>query len=223
MQLTIKDVSRFFNISERTVYRWIEQNAIPAYKINEQYRFNRAELVEWATAQKLSISAELFSESEDHPLPSLHDTVEHSGIHYRIEGEDRESVLLSMLKAIRLPEGTDRGMLFGMLVAREKLSTTAVGDGIALPHIRNPVIINISEPLVSICFLEKPVQYGALDGKPVYCFFSVICPTVRLHLHLLSRISFVIRNEDFKKVLKSQAPRGDILAGIKKAESKIKG
>ncbi|HPI73978.1 MAG TPA: helix-turn-helix domain-containing protein, partial [bacterium] len=50
MELTVKDVVRLFNVSERTVYRWIQSANLPAYKVNEQYRFNRVEMLEWATA-----------------------------------------------------------------------------------------------------------------------------------------------------------------------------
>lgn len=225
MQFTIRDVSKFFNVSERTVYRWIDQNAIPAYKINEQYRFNKAELVEWATAKRINMSPEIFSDGDSDRrsvMPALYETVDRSGIHYRIEGEDRDSVIKNMLNIIKLPEGADKDLLFSMLIAREKLASTGVGDGIALPHIRNPVIINISAPLVSICFLEKPIEFGALDGKPVFCFFSVICPTMRMHLHLLSRIGFVLRDEGLKKTLKNQAPRAEIIERIKKTEGKIR-
>ncbi len=73
MQLTVHDVATYFNVSERTVYRWIDQKIIPAYKINDQFRFNRAELLEWATAQKINVSPEIFESqaSEETPTPSM--------------------------------------------------------------------------------------------------------------------------------------------------------
>ena len=52
MQLTVRDVARLLNVSEKTIYRWIKEASIPAYRVNEQYRFNRAELLEWATLEE---------------------------------------------------------------------------------------------------------------------------------------------------------------------------
>ena len=64
MQLGVRDVSKLLNVSEKTVYRWISQGVLPAYRVNEQYRFNRAELLEWATSRKMNVSAEVFEEPE---------------------------------------------------------------------------------------------------------------------------------------------------------------
>ena len=49
MQLGVRDVAGLFNVSEKTVYRWVKQRKLPVYRVNEQYRFSRAELLEWAT------------------------------------------------------------------------------------------------------------------------------------------------------------------------------
>ena len=64
MKLLVKDAARLLDVSDKTIYRWIKQGSIPAYKLNEQYRFNRAELLEWATARRISISPEIFREEE---------------------------------------------------------------------------------------------------------------------------------------------------------------
>src|SRR5438034_985186 len=62
---------------------------------------------------------------------------------------------------------------------REALQSTGVGDGIAIPHVRNPIVLHVSRPMITLCFLERPIDFGALDGKPVHVLFSLISPTVR--------------------------------------------
>jgi mannitol/fructose-specific phosphotransferase system IIA component (Ntr-type) len=74
------------------------------------------------------------------------------------------------------------------------LQSTGVGDGIALPHVRNPAVLELATPMVCLCFLEAPVEFNALDGKPVNTLFVPLSPDVRIHLHLLSRISFALRH-----------------------------
>ena len=82
MQLVVKDVARLFNVSEKTVYRWIDQGILPAYRINDQYRFNRAELLEWATSRRMNVSPDIFAEPESSatPLPSLVEALQAGGI-----------------------------------------------------------------------------------------------------------------------------------------------
>jgi PTS system nitrogen regulatory IIA component len=64
MTLTVRDIARLLSVSEKTIYRWISQGTLPAYQVHDQYRFNRAEILEWATSQKIPISPEIFSEPE---------------------------------------------------------------------------------------------------------------------------------------------------------------
>jgi PTS system nitrogen regulatory IIA component len=220
MKLLVKDAARLLEVSEKTIYRWIKQGSIPAYRLNEQYRFNRAELLEWATARRIAVSPEIFreAESEAASLPHFAEALRAGGIHYRIGGTDKASVLHHVVETMRLPEEVDREFLFEVLLAREALGSTAIGDRIAIPHVRNPVILHLERPMINLCFLERPVDFGALDGQPVDTLFTLISPTVRAHLHLLSRLSFALRDRPFKEAILSQAPREELLAAAERAE-----
>jgi PTS system nitrogen regulatory IIA component len=224
VQLVVKDVARLFNVSEKTVYRWIDQGILPAYRINDQYRFNRAELLEWATSRRMNVSPDIFAEPESSatPLPSLVEALQAGGIFYRIGGTEKESVLRAVVETLRLPEEVDRGFLLRVLLARETLESTGIGDGIAIPHVRNPVVLHVARPLITLCFLEHAVEFGALDGKPVSIVFSLISPTVRAHLRLLSRLSFALQDPRFKAVLQRQGARDEIFAEAHRVEAGLK-
>ncbi|MBM4104543.1 MAG: helix-turn-helix domain-containing protein [Planctomycetes bacterium] len=62
MELGVREVAKLLNVAEKAIYRWLGQGTIPAYRVNNTYRFNRAELLEWATSRQISVSAELFEE-----------------------------------------------------------------------------------------------------------------------------------------------------------------
>jgi PTS system nitrogen regulatory IIA component len=220
MKLTVRDAAQMLSVSEKSIYRWIKQGVIPAYQINDQYRFNRAELLEWATSRKMGVSPEIFSEPEggDAPPPNLSAALEAGGIHYRMGGSDKASVLQAVVDVMKLPEEVDRKFLYQVLLAREALGSTGIGDGIAIPHVRNPIVLHVLRPMVTLCFLERPVEFGALDGRPVSILFTFISPTVRAHLHLLSRLGFALRDVDFKSAVTQQAPRERILETLKRAE-----
>jgi len=220
MNLSVKDAAKLLSVSEKTIYRWIKQEVVPAYKVHESYRFNRAELIEWATSRRLGVSPEAFSEPESDalPLPLFREALGDGGVFYRIEGNSREEVLADVVSHLRLPEEVDREYLRRVLVAREKLASTAVGDGIAIPHPRNPGLLHVTRPTVTLCFLEKPVDFKALDGRSVDILFTLISPTLRLHLHLLSRLGFLLKDAGFRDVLKRQESREAIFSALTRAE-----
>ena len=223
MRLSVKDVAGLLDVSEKTVYRWIKQEAIPFYRVNEQIRFNRAELLEWATAQRIQVSPEIFLEDEANkgPLPSLSEALKAGGVEYRLGGHDQPSVLRALVEVLKLPEEVDREFLYQVLQARETLGSTGIGEGIAIPHVRNPVVLHLSKPTITLCFLEHPIDFRAIDGQPVNILFTLISPTVRAHLHLLSRLSFVLRNQEFKTVLKGQASREELMEAVMRAETAL--
>jgi PTS system nitrogen regulatory IIA component len=220
VKLLVKDAARLLSVSEKTIYRWIKQGSIPAYRLSDQYRFNRAELLEWATSRRIALSPEIFreEESESSPPANFTEALRAGGIHYRIGGEDKPSVLHHVVEMMRLPAEVDREFLYEVLLAREALGSTAIGDGIAIPHVRNPVILHLERPIVMLCFLERPVDFGALDGLPVSTLFTLISPTVRAHLHLLSQLSFSLRHPRFKEAVVGQSPREEILARAEEVE-----
>jgi PTS system nitrogen regulatory IIA component len=220
MKLNVRDAAQLLNVTEKTVYRWIKQGVIPAYQINDQYRFSRAELLEWATSRKISVSPEIFAEPEggEAPPPSLSEALRAGGVHYRIGGTDKATVLHAVVDMMKLPEEVDREFLYQVLLAREALGSTGIGEGIAIPHVRNPIVLHLSRPMVTLCFLERPVDFGALDGQPVTTLFTLISPTVRAHLYLLSRLGFALRDPDFKNAVLRQAPREAILEALRRVE-----
>lgn len=224
MQLTVREVAELLSVSEKTIYRWVKDGSIPAYRVNEQYRFHRAELLEWATAKKIGVSPSLLEEPDAPPaqVSCLSTAIEAGGVVYRITGGDKETVLRGVVQAMHLPEEVDRGLLLRVLVAREAMASTGIGEGIAVPHVRNPIVLHVPKPSITLCFLETPVDFGALDGQKVHCLFTLISPTVRAHLQMLSRLAFALRDPGFKAVIRRVGTRDEILAELRRVESGMK-
>ncbi len=221
MQLTVRDAARLLEVSEKTIYRWARKGEVPFTRVNDQYRFHRVELLEWATARKIPVSPEIFREEEAGPFPSVVEALEAGGIFYRLEGDDMPSVLRDVVTHLRLPEEVDREYLYQVLLAREQLGSTGVGDGVAIPHVRNPIVLHVAQPTVTLCFLEKPIDFKALDGKPVHILFTLVSPTVKGHLHLLSRIAFCLRDPTLRALLTEPAGREVLLQGFREVEAEL--
>jgi PTS system nitrogen regulatory IIA component len=223
MQLSVRDLTKLLNVAEGTVSRWIKQRGLPAQRVGGQYRVNRAELLEWAMANQVRVSLELFDhlEADAETVPFLVDALEIGGIHYGLRDSDKEQALRALVQVLPLPESVDRELLLRLFLAREASASTAIGDGIAIPHVRNPIVLQVSRPAVTLAFLSQPVDFGALDGKPVHVLFSIISPTTRSHLQLLSRLSFVLHDGKLREIVARQSPREEILQEVRRVEAGI--
>jgi len=223
MQITLRDVTRFFSVSESTLTRWIKQRGLPAQHVNGQYRFHRAELLEWATANQIKFSLEMLDgmETADDPPPSLAEALEAGGIFYGVQDTSKERALRALAQVLPLPDDIDRELILRLLLVREAAATTAIGDGIALPHVRNPIVLHVDRPMITLCFLDSAVDFGALDGKPVQVLFSLICPTTRKHLQTLSRLSFALQDPLFKTVILRHASCDEILREARRIDAAL--
>jgi nitrogen PTS system EIIA component len=211
MKLMVRNAATLLNVSEKTIYRWITQGRLPVHRISGQYRFNRNELLEWATTHRVPLSAGILTEEHPQDLPGLADALSVGGVFYRVCGNDKASVLSEIVSMLPLPEEVDRAFLLEVLLARESLGSTGIGNGVAIPHVRNPIVLHIPKPMIALFFLEKPVEFAAIDGKPVHTLFTIVSPTIRGHLHLLARLSFALQQPDFKNAIAHQAVRDEVL------------
>src|SRR5258708_1923576 len=168
MQLSVRDAARLLDVPERAIYKWIDEGTIPFYLVNEQYRFNHTALLEWAGVRKMRVSGAFFDDKRRNGkvLPTLVEAFGVGGIHHSIKAVDRESALRAVVGALPVPDEVDREFLFQVLLAREASGSTGIGEGIAIPHARNPVVLHLSRAAICTCFLEQPVEFGAIDGKP---------------------------------------------------------
>ncbi len=217
MELNVKEAAKLMGVSEKTIYRWIKRNKLPAFRINDQYRFNRVEMLEWATSQRVNVAADLFCDaSKEQPaISGLEESLRAGGIHYRVGGRDKSSALKSIVEIMPLPQEVDKTFLLRVLIARESMGSTSIGDGIAIPHVRNPIVLHVERPVAALCFLEHSIEFGALDGRPVHTLFAIVSPTVKAHLNLLARLAFALRQPAFNNHILHQGSRDEIFAAAR--------
>jgi PTS system nitrogen regulatory IIA component len=228
MQLTVKDAAQALNVGEKTIYRWIQTGGLPAYRVAGQYRINRAMLFEWATSKRINFTPEDPAAGGGSPaspaiapLPpaGLSQALRLGGIHYRIPGTTLPDVFQSVVSLMNLPDTVNRPFLRQALLAREQLQSTGIGDGVAIPHVRNPSVLGLPSPQVSLFFLQNPVEFDAIDGKPVHALFLPLSPNVRVHLHLLGKIAFALRQPPVKELVARAASADELLAAFRGLET----
>ncbi|CAG0960244.1 PTS sugar transporter subunit IIA [Geobacter sp.] len=223
MLLEPSDAAQALNVDEKTVVRWIRKDNLPAEMIRGEYRINPVDLLEWATERGMKVNPALYKmhDADNRPLPTLSQALEAGGIHCGVTGTDKETVLHTVVSQLDLPPELDPDFILQVLLAREALGTTAVGDGIAIPHVRNPILVQLPVPKVSLSYLAEPVDFGALDGKPVQILFTIITPTIRMHLHLLSKLAFCLRDPRLRQILGRECNPEAIVTAVREIEKDL--
>ncbi len=235
MDLKIKDVANLLNISETTVRRWISEGKIPAYRINHQYRFSRGELQNWVMSQKLTNSTGVnpFSElqnqifpEEENDIPKggikqygLYRAIHKGGVYHNIAGKRKEDLIRNSTAQIAGSLNLDAEVLSELLWDRERLEPTALNNGIGLPHTRD-FLLKRPFDAISIVFPKEPIEYGALDGKPVHTLFFLLACEDKSHLHLLAKIALLCSQNSAIEFLQTKPTKDAMLEYIKDWETK---
>jgi len=219
MQLNIRDAAAVLNVPESTIYRWINEKHLPATGVQGRYRFGRTELLEWATVHKVDLSPEIFhDEPAAPPCLSLVDALESGGIFHNLPCSDKNTALRAVVDKMSLHESADRELLLELFLAREATGSTAIGNGIAIPHPRHPVVLPVPKSMLSLCFLAQPIDFSDANGEPVHTLFVLLSPTVQLHLQMLARVACLLRDDRFQQVLAQRAPSEELLTEVRRVE-----
>ena len=221
MLLSIREAAALLHATERQVYRWVDNGEIPFQRVAQQVRFNRTDLLEWATGRRLPISLEAFDadlDPEDR-APSLAEALRRGGVHIDVAAADREKALQAVVERTPMPASIDRELLAAVLVAREHTSSTAIGDGIAIPHVRQPVVAAGARATVSVSHLSEAVEFRAPDGRPVRTIFLIVSPTVRTHLQMLAHVARALHDPGFRAALERRAPAEGLAAEAARIEA----
>jgi PTS system nitrogen regulatory IIA component len=219
MLLTLKNAAQMLQVSEDQVTRWVQAQGLPARTVQDRTQFDRIELLEWAWRNKQPICPSVGAQGGVAWTPMLASALELGGIHYHLAGDDKAAVFRSLIDALPLPDTVDRAHLLQVLLARESLCPTGMGDGLAIPHPRNPVVLHVEQPVFAIGFPEKPIEdFGAIDNKPVKTLLLIISPTVRLHLRILASLTAALHDPKVIACLDERVRPEGLIAALDRAD-----
>ena len=221
MQLTLRQAAGYLGVSEAIARRWITERGLPVHEVNERLYLNAVELWEWAVEQGVTISRSLLDHARRAPdaVPTMSELLRTGGIFHDIEATDKPALLREFVARLPLPPEQDRGTLVSVLEAREAMGSTGIGDGIAIPHVRNPIVLHLEQPFVTLGLLRHAVDFEAMDGRPVHALFMVVSPTVPVHLRILAQLGFLLRDDELRSMMRRRAPSDEILGRIEMLET----
>ena len=221
MRLSFAEAVGYLGVSERTARRWIRERGLPVHRADERLFVHPVELWEWAMEHRVPVPPELLERARhgSESAAPVSRLLEAGGIHYDVPGVGPIEVLRAVVERLPLPPFVEREFLVTALAAREAMGSTGIGHGIAIPHVRNPILLQVDEPTVSLCLLREPVDFGAIDDLPVHALFTVISPTVPTHLRILAELSYLLHDERLLELLRQRALAARLLERIREVEA----
>jgi PTS system nitrogen regulatory IIA component len=140
------------------------------------------------------------------------------GIYYSVPGDTVLKTLEFLVEKIPMPNTVSPQDLLKAMLEREALMSTCIGNGIAIPHPRNPLVQEPEDQFAALAFLEQAVDWKALDGKAVDTLLIIVSASAKFHLQTLSAVTFFSRQEAFQKLIKERAQQETLLKYISETE-----
>jgi len=217
LDLTTKDIAHLLNQSEKNILQLIKKKDIPFQVVQDKVFFNKHQIIEWALSRSMPINISAHKKLSEYHVETLTTLLDIKSFHYNCS-LNISSYIEQMVSDIDFEKNVDREIIVQLLKNREEMMSTAIGNGISLPHPRVPLMVGKNLPLINLFFPEKPLELKSIDGKPVHTLILLISQTIKQHLSLIAHLSFLLSDESFRSVLERRAGYLEILEIIKKIE-----
>ncbi len=221
MMLTLKELAEYLRVNERTITRLIDKQNLPHLLVGGQYRFDSRRIDQFFFPGKTEEEQVFYEATKEEPRSILNRP--YIGIPVsRVMSEDRIQLNLKATNVQELiAELTDSRMLQGYVLniadlrekcqLRENTLSTAVGQGIAIPHPRDPIATLRTSAIITYGYSKEGIDYDAPDGKPVHHFFLTCCQNIELHLHLMGCLARLLSDTEFTTALPKCTSNAEVI------------
>jgi excisionase family DNA binding protein len=218
--MTLAEVAEYLQLAERTVLRMAQRGEIPATKVASQWRFLRPAVRDWLAGRMQSMAPAELEEvaARGRAALPLVEVVRPELMNLDVSAGPKEQVLAQLVEPLR-GSGFARepGRLLTALVERERMMTTAVGHGIALPHPRRVLAGMFAEPGIALGVCRDGTDFGAVDDEPVHLFFLICATREENHLQLMAKVSWLTQQQDVRERLRGASSWQDAADEIARA------
>lgn len=218
MDLKIKDVADLLNISKEDVHFLMKEEFLPYYKLKDECMFNVLEIENWM-GQKKNFTKNLRPKIGLQVF-NLYRAVYRGGVFRDVEGETKEEVIKASVKLLEKKLNLDVEIVIDLLMDRERLMSTGLGDGIAIPHTRD-YLIKEAFDVVAVVYPKNPIEYDSLDGKKVHTLFFLFACDDKRHLNILAKIAHFAKIQGSLEFLRKKPEEKVVLSYLKEWEENL--
>ncbi|MBN2121338.1 MAG: PTS sugar transporter subunit IIA [Candidatus Omnitrophica bacterium] len=219
--LTTQELSKYLKLNEKTVIKMAQSGELPGFKVGNQWRFYLSTIDEYlqdkiVRSSKYDLTSVLQTKEDILPLSRL---VSKDCVNLYIDSDSKDKVLYQLAEtAHKAGIATSQENLLIHLKQREQMLSTGVGNGIAIPHPRNPSDSLFTKAAVIIARTRKGINFDSFDGRNVFLFFMPCSPDVVIHLKLLSKIAKLLEKKDIFKDFMNAETAEDIIKILLESE-----
>jgi len=204
-------------LPEKEVQQLIKKKEIPFQILRDKVFFNKQQIIEWALGRNLPINVSNHVKLSEYHVETISTLLDKKSFHYDCKFSESDYIS-QMISNLDLEKNVDLEIVVQLLKSREAMMSTAIGNGISLPHPRVPIMIGKNRPLINFFFPQRPLELQAIDGKPVHTIILLISQTIKQHLSLIAHLSFLLSKETFRFALENRLECKEVLDIIKKIE-----
>lgn len=217
MELDTKDLSHLLMLNEKEIQRFVKNKEIPYQVLQDKILFNKHKIIEWALSRNMPINISGHKKLSEYHIETISNLLDKDSFHYDSKLSET-SYIEQIVAQLKLEKTIDREIIIQLLKSRESLMSTAIGNGISLPHPRVPLMVGRSKPLINFFFPDKPLKINSIDGKPVHTIILLISQSIKQHLSLIAHLSFLLSKETFRFALEKRLEYKEIIDIIQKLE-----
>lgn len=199
--LTLKQLAEHLQLSERTIYRLLGRGQLPGFKLGGHWRFRRAVVDYWLDLRMGRLSpSDLRDMEAEWPsaVLSLSDALVPENALLPLAGGSPQQIVCELVQAVTFPEPVDADLLAARVWEREQLASTATAGGVAFLHTARWDFRTMHRSdLLAVGRLDKPVDFGAMDGGLTDIFLLLLARDARQHLILLAKAATLCREPGF--------------------------
>lgn len=202
--LTIEEVAKYLRVSERTVYDWAQKGEIPSGKIGTVWRFKRSEIEKWVN-ERLSGTSR-----QENPRESVHvrNILSPNRIVFIDQATKHDALVELATNLATAPQIKYEQELVNEILKREELMSTAIGRGIAIPHVR---LASVSDLVMSVGICKNNlIDFQTIDDTPVRLLI-MIAAAYNQHAYYLQTLSYFsskLKNAELlSSLLQSKTPQ----------------
>jgi PTS system nitrogen regulatory IIA component len=215
--LTTRELAEYIQIHEKNAKILDEGEDYLKFMAQTQWRYELAAIDHFLLQTLMTSSSDdldLVIQSGSRVIP-LAQMVDETLIDLNVRADNKIKVLSRLAKmASHVRAATSYEDLFIELESREKVRSTGVGNGIAIPHSRFPHQMQYRRPKLFIIRLNVGIDFGAMDDHKVCLFFMPCAPTQFILFRMLAQIAKVIQNDGAIARLKNTMDKRDVLSII---------
>ncbi len=147
----------------------------------------------------------------------IHDFLNKEAVLVDLKSQNKQSILKELSEPVSRSSGIDHNDILKVLMEREHLGSTGIGNGIGIPHGKLKALKSM---VLAFGLSRKGVDFESMDGHPAHIFFLLLTPenSAGLHLKLLAHISRILKDDSFRKRLMNVSDSDEVISIIKEEE-----